>query len=636
MKNFTLLAVVMAASSIFANAQSTATKTNQNLRAEAPQVEDGWVEVLKENFDKLTMGTEDSPASDKLTDDYFNVKPEYTDMYYWSGVSLQSAGGCVYIGEDPNDYYGTKLGFLCTPATLDFSARGGEFTIYFRAKTASKDSEGATLGIIAPHTGDKRKIDITNEWKEYELVLTGGEIQSWVRFMPEKEPMLIDDITIYSTGIDRPRILNPTKYTETSFTANWEAVVTAKSYLLSVYSTDDNTATGNRTYFMEDKEVTGLSYDVTGLSKDKTYWYVVKAKRGEKISVESDIQKVRWILQELSTPKPLPSTDVTDNGFTANWEAVEHASGYALYAFIDHTAPTDGYYTLLDTDFSDIESTGTVDAPEYGAPTASLNDFTNRSDWGANSPVFANGILGLEVWVEQPFIQSPFLDLSGGDGKVNVQFTALTRGPEEVTVGIVEMKEHEGMQYQAIMYSETVKLTNEWAEYSVDLEKGSAESRVVLIPSSQNGCVFFDNLKVSKNLKAGERIVLPLDYYEGPALSHSFDTSDKVDGDRYFWIVSSYGFSEDASVIQSDYCADQYVDNNGGIKTTTAKKTKATINNGVLRISNPESQPISVFDTMGRLVYANSNAPQYLETSLDVKGLIIIKVGEEAFKLIAQ
>ncbi len=60
----------------------------------------------------------------------------------------------------------------------------------------------------------------------------------------------------------------------------------------------------------------------------------------------------------------LPATNVTENGFTANWKAVAGADGYSVMVFTKTTVPADGLYTVLYEDFNLI-SAGSVVEPYW-------------------------------------------------------------------------------------------------------------------------------------------------------------------------------------------------------------------------------------------------------------------------------
>lgn len=630
MKGLLFLTALLAVSGFESQAQYPLFKINEAVGKAENQVSDKGVLVIKEDFSKLIAGTENAPSDENILNQYEQIGEQYTQEPNWGGFSVKSAGGCIYIGTDSEQVTGTNFGWLYTP-TLNLYPMGGEFDVYFRARIANDSELQSDKMVVGDCIAQEREVELSKDWKEFKVSFANGESWHWVKFYPGNSTVLLDDIEIYLSGIDTPSALNPKNYEEgDSFIASWTAVETAESYLLSVFTTSNNAEDGERSYFIQDKELTSLSYDVTGLDKAKTYFYSVKAKRGNRISNESNVQKARWILTKLDTPETLPATDVTDQSFTANWKQVTNAEGYAVSAFIDHKNPADGYYTLLETDFSRIETDATIENPELMTDSqVSFNKFTNRSDWGAVMPCYANGIFGLDYYYEPTYIQSPLLDLSTGDGKLNVEFTALSNGPEELIVSIAEIRDG----YMMAVDADTLNVAKEWTEYSVDLEKGGKQSYIVILAKTTNGQVFFDNLKVSKYMKAGESIIVPKDYYEGSELSKVFDTSDKVDGDRYYYNLRAYGYSEDGSVVASNFSKNQYADSGeGSVENIGAAKAKAWVSGGLLHVENPENADVMVFDIAGRNVFSEKSP--VVEAALDVAGMYIVKVGNEIFKVI--
>ena len=87
---------------------------------------------------------------------------------------------------------------------------------------------------------------------------------------------LSESVTIESP-IEAPTALPATNYSATSFTANWEAVEGASSYLLSVLYEGES----DIEYVFENKEVQGTSYDVEDLTAGIVYYYQITAKMSD-------------------------------------------------------------------------------------------------------------------------------------------------------------------------------------------------------------------------------------------------------------------------------------------------------------------------------------------------------------------
>lgn len=71
--------------------------------------EDGWVNVLTEDFSKCIAGSEEKRDSVMLQDEVYEISEEFTHSTWWSGYGMYQAGGCLAV-DAPG--YG---GFLNTP-----------------------------------------------------------------------------------------------------------------------------------------------------------------------------------------------------------------------------------------------------------------------------------------------------------------------------------------------------------------------------------------------------------------------------------------------------------------------------------------------------------------------------------------
>ena len=127
-----------------------------------------------------------------------------------------------------------------------------------------------------------------------------------------------DDITPPAA----PTATAATNIISTGFTANWNAVAGATSYLLTVGTTNggsdiyNNINVGNVTL-----------ENLIGLSSDTPYWYSVKAVGVGGTSVASNVILVTTLP---STPASMPATNITDYSFDANWDAVPGVAAYRL------------------------------------------------------------------------------------------------------------------------------------------------------------------------------------------------------------------------------------------------------------------------------------------------------------------
>ena len=232
--------------------------------AVAAQAAEDETVVLSENFDKFTAGSEEAPDMTNIVDSQGVIMQDYIQTYGWSGVNVFQAGGCCYLSDG-------KMALLATPV-LDLSKNDGNFTVKvsFRAQSGSTNFYIAWGGVS--EAIGRRYAVIDTRWGVVEVPCTGGLSQTMIQFYGDA-PVFIDDVEITQLDVEEePAIAAPvpteaTDITETGFTANWNEVVGATSYLLDVFYFENN----EQQYFLQDEEVTGISCPVTGLDASRLY-----------------------------------------------------------------------------------------------------------------------------------------------------------------------------------------------------------------------------------------------------------------------------------------------------------------------------------------------------------------------------
>ena len=147
-----------------------------------------------------------------------------------------------------------------------------------------------------------------------------------------------------------PIALEATNVTSTGFTAGWNASAGATSYYLDV-ATDSLFVTG----FVQNNLSVGnvLKDTVKGLNPEARYHYRVRAVNSGGTSENSNRIGVTTLPNAPEGPTAKAATNITMNGFQANWSGVPGASGYLLDVSQESSFGTyvGAYhdYALLDT-----------------------------------------------------------------------------------------------------------------------------------------------------------------------------------------------------------------------------------------------------------------------------------------------
>ncbi|MBM3863318.1 MAG: hypothetical protein FJ385_05090, partial [Verrucomicrobia bacterium] len=113
--------------------------------------------------------------------------------------------------------------------------------------------------------------------------------------------------------------------TATGFTVNWSAVTGAASYRLDL-ATDSGFTSFASGY--ENLSVSGTSRAVTGLAANTAYHVRVRAANASGTSGNSP--SASQTTSQLAAPTTEAASDVTYDSFTANWNAVDGATGYRV------------------------------------------------------------------------------------------------------------------------------------------------------------------------------------------------------------------------------------------------------------------------------------------------------------------
>ena len=510
--------------------------------------------LVSEDFAKFTAGSEDDPDGTELSDwNDGTIDAKYTQQPGWRGGFVYQAGGCAYLDVDTEE--GT--GWLITP-TLNLSNYGGSFTIKFRARVASSKSsttdeiyvQNCFLGEYSNSVTSTQTIEGTTKWKEYTLTFTDGNSKDDIQITAKSYPIFIDDITI--TQIDNgkpgaPLAQAATNVSDTQFTANWQAVEGAEGYLLSVYTLKNAT----EQYLFKDKEVSGTSYDVTGIEANIDYYYTVCSKRNGETSKTSNTITV---IRKLKTPVTLPATNVASYGFTANWQSVPQATAYAVYTILTHTAQADNEpFNLFKSDFSAVK-VGTIDSPwdysRLGGIRVFLDDLAPRCDWIAFAPMAAQGMFGISnMFLDYNVpgtIYSPILDLGHDGGKSTLRFNVLGRNVTKLRICVLKDKA-DGKADE--LFKTECPVTTDLAEQVITLEKGEKDTYVEISIAEGTGYVLFDDLQLSQNLNKGESTELKYKYDETSDTSRRIDTPDYSAGDVYAYTVQAFRLDSSSKII---------------------------------------------------------------------------------------
>ena len=593
--------------------------------------------VLGENFDKFAAGSEDAPDMTNILESNGIIMRDYVQTYGWAGINLYQAGGSCFIAD------GTQA-MLASPV-VDLSGDGGQFTLRMSARSQSGTEQFYVMwGSSSPVEG--RNFPVTEQWQGFEITGTGGALQTMFQFFGDG-PVFIDnvEVTQLSDEVEEPSLSAPnamaaTGITSTGFTANWGEVEGATTYLLDVFSFDDN----ERQYFLENEEVEGTSYAVEGLDGSKLYYYTVQATDGVRTSAESSIVVAKEASVTVGTPTALAATEVTDGGFRANWTAADNAVYYALSTASYYTVPESGDFVIEDEDFSGITE-GTVDNPVYNGMQCLLDGYTQYPNWEALTTIMVEGMVGLKNYAmimgAYSTLYTPVYAVTGNtaDGKIRLEVTvhkdAYCSSATEFGVCIVDNAAGSQSDWQLRRFTsdtETFEFTfDSCDDYYIAMSFGDENNS----DYGSTGTVYVDDVRITQDVSAGS-VVTRL-YRNDVAYNNTcyVPTAGKRDGERFSYAVMAVTNGEE-EMLYSEMSNEMFVDGQGAVADVDpADGVYVYGTDGGMVVRSADGCRADVYDLAGRFVAGFDVAAGESRFGL-AAGIYFVKVGDSVRKVVVR
>lgn len=221
------------------------------MKTDRSEVTTTKVPLVVEDFSAMVSGTEEQPdlqsmlASSEGKAGEELIDPALTSESTWTGNRVYPAGGCValMLPEDVS-YYDRPC--INTP----YGDYSGVLTISFRAKKMKTEAADINVSVLI---GGFKSADYANADKPSNVFVIEEDVTDWQEFSFEVrnysannsgfiqfssfDDVLIDDISVIVSSdefIACPVLLPATNYTDSTFTANWERVRAANTYVLGL------------------------------------------------------------------------------------------------------------------------------------------------------------------------------------------------------------------------------------------------------------------------------------------------------------------------------------------------------------------------------------------------------------------
>lgn len=543
-------------------------KAQGALRAEALNPADYGqvVEILSEDFSLMTTGSVGNPDKDTelwyVREDgnaWMTMRDGYTHQSGWGGGYIYPAGGTVAIA-NPDE-----PGHLNT-CMMDLSGNDQIAFVQFDMRTDDGQPdqtvivEGAETFNMAPSwrvLGGSQIDGISSEWKTYTLMFqNAGAYSMFNMFHPQMTQgevlgnIYVDNFRVYQVNpyVKMPTLYGHSYYTGESFNVSWSKVENADHYLLNVYWVDETNGNA-KMYAAENQSVNDTTFTVNGIISGKNYYYVVQSVDA---AGHKSFEPTPKLICDLEAPKDLTATDINqDNGtFTASWEAAPSAERYNYWAYCDRKATQDGPMRLTDEDFTGVKCPdGTlgegwgysmteaewketsVTNPSYFSMDNYVIQPINQGGWVAkNGFPLADGCIKVDGYQyvynnSDAGLISPELDLSKNGGKITINVD-LWGDTETLQYEDGSKVDYTAQCAVALFNWDPAKndftqaeliyvkdLNSSWQNRTIELTKGTDRSIIGLYCVGSPANLFFDNLKIDQDYKAGETFVDPIVYH---------------------------------------------------------------------------------------------------------------------------
>lgn len=659
-----------------------------------------------------TVGTICAPDGTYKYRVWQNIDPQYTHWRGWGGTfdgltfeecqgkgSTHAAGGAIHLGSKEAAKLNTPpLDLMDVTLHEDDLTSDNIIVLRFRAKvTQPIDPKLCEVKLFVESSetswyrdGDNpvykgewsvlRRLtpeitDLSTEWQTYEMAFAGAGhstiINMGFQVMPLSREiadaggyhfdMLLDDVEVYKMKpfLPIPKVTGCTDFTADSFVANWAAVEGADSYLVDVYymavdETVPPNQMGQRPMIRKDnltgQKVTTNSYKVTGVDPQYTYYYNVRAVKGDKESYHSVDQEVSG----LSAPELQTVSDLTADHYVASWSEVPSAGRYFYMAYHDRRVYTGSEVTLIDEDFTgvkDLEGNETgwsVDNPPTGSYAKAYPTDLNMPGWEMYSYAPCTDYVGFDGWQfinhgASASMQAPELDLSHGDGVVDVSVSLygaydLTSNqfPQAALALFNYNEETERYEQADLVYvaeEEQKPIINQWQDYSVQLRNGSKRSIIALFAVKGPEYLFVDNFKVTQYFNKGESYLAPYfgePLHDGTSITVSVPTH--LQQDALYHRVRAVK-ANDKGLIMSSFSKMDEIRKATAVSQLVLTEPSAKMIEGVLTIVNPNGDSVQVYDVTGRVLYSSEQADREFDLTLPTEQSYIVRIGSQLYKV---
>lgn len=641
------------------------------------------VDIVKEDFAKMTTGSQDAPDYDTDLNDYemhdnawINMLDDFTQTPGWGSHNAYSAGGSIYLEADNE-----TQGQLNTPM-LNVSRNSGICFLQFDARVPEDNEVVEQVVVEAAETynmqpswkflGNTQLPQLTTDWQTYTIQFYEGGEYTLFNIVNYSAPVLIDNVRVFQVDqyVATPTP-NPHKNyarvddNTAKFDLSWSAVDGAESYVLNVYDKDANGKPQN--YIQKDVEVKDNKFTVDNVVTGTIYYYTVSAKKGEHVSMPSVEVQVKGIVE----PVLSVSSPINGDKYTAEWKNVGGAERYNYISYFKQEATEDCLMEVsklnlvgMKYDSDDMEVEYSVDNPtSYTLDRGALADEVGQAGWTVKHYAIYKDALTIDAfWTVEAKsdagLISPEMDLSKDGGKFRVNLRACAEylpayeAYPQAAVALFNYDEEKGDYVQSeLIYAGDKNVNGDWKRYDCDFTTGTARSIVGIYGTWAPGNLYLSDVAIHQNYKKGESFLDPFHYlnwlvpgtgetttvdvtipakaYEREIYHQAQSVRVKAEGDQF----SGATFLESRF---SDLQKVGFCPLTNGVNDAKLNVSGATVSlsgNNIV-VNNPQKAAVALYTLDGMLVASDNSCAEVVTLPVAAHGKYVVKVGKQSVKLV--
>lgn len=641
------------------------------------------VDIVKEDFAKMTTGSQDAPDYDTDLNDYemydnawINMLNDFTQTPGWGSHNAYSAGGAIYLEADNE-----TQGQLNTPM-LNVSRNSGICFLQFDARVPEDNEVVEQVVVEAAETynmqpswkflGNTQLPQLTTDWQTYTIQFYEGGEYTLFNIVNYSAPVLIDNVRVFQVDqyVATPTP-NPHKNyarvddNTAKFDLSWSAVDGAESYVLNVYDKDANGKPQN--YIQKDVEVKDNKFTVDNAVTGTIYYYTVSAKKGEHVSMPSVEVQVKGIVE----PVLSVSSPINGDKYTAEWKNVGGAERYNYISYFKQEATEDCLMEVsklnlvgMKYDSDDMEVEYSVDNPtSYTLDRGALADEVGQAGWTVKHYAIYKDALTIDAfWTVEAKsdagLISPEMDLSKDGCKFRVNLRACAEylpayeAYPQAAVALFNYDEEKGDYVQSeLIYAGDKNVNGDWKRYECDFTTGTARSIVGIYGTWAPGNIYLSDVAIYQNYKKGESFLDPFHYlnwlvpgtgetttvdvtipakaYEREIYHQAQSVRVKAEGDQFSG--ATFLESRFSDLQKVGFCP--LTNGVNDAKLNVSGATVSLAGNNIV-VNNPQKAAVALYTLDGMLVASDNSCAEVVTLPVADHGKYVVKVGKQSVKLV--